>query len=186
MGSAMDNGTSSSKINWSHWKRKVSFIYLWKWKQGCWKALFAKIFSFYILLIPKESFQFQELPEKEFLFKISKYIFQTNSDEKKIGKEYCFTKSQTLSPEWKRTFTESWELSEDLDLGGQRSKVESSYASTFLNRPYYKKLNVGILMVKRKVYLHWFKEVSNWQNETICHKIKHILNISWLYFSLRI
>ena len=78
--------------------------------------------------MPKESFQFQELPKKESLFKISKYIFQTNNDEKEIGKGYCFTKRQTLSPKW--------ELSEDLDLGGQRSKVESSYASTFLNRPY--------------------------------------------------
>ena len=68
--------------------------------EGCWKALFAKIFSFHILLIPKESFQFQELPKKEFLFKISKYIFQTNSDE---SKGYRFTKRETLSPKWKRT-----------------------------------------------------------------------------------
>ena len=41
---------------------------------------------------------FNSLPKKEFLFKILKYIFQTNSDEKKIGKEYGFTKRQTLSP----------------------------------------------------------------------------------------
>lgn len=120
----MDNGTSSSKINWSHWKRKVSFIYLWKWKQGCWKALFAKIFFFYILLIPKESFQFQELPKKESLFKISKYIFQTNNDEKEIGKEYCFTKRQTLSSKWKRTLTfraENWMKIWILEVKGQRS-----------------------------------------------------------------
>lgn len=74
--------------------------------KGVEKRYLQKFAFFYILLIPKESFQFQELPKKESLFKISKYIFQTNSDEKKIGKEYCFTKRQTLSPKWKRTLTD--------------------------------------------------------------------------------
>ena len=66
--------------------------------KGVEKRYLQKFSLFIYCLYLRNPFNARSYQKKKFLFKISKYIFQTNSDEKKIGKEYCFTKRQTLSP----------------------------------------------------------------------------------------
>lgn len=66
--------------------------------KGVEKRYLQKFSLFIYCLYLRNPFNSRSYQKRNFLFKISKYIFQTNNDEKEIGKGYCFTKRQTLSP----------------------------------------------------------------------------------------